>query len=174
MAAFEIFVNGERRLVGDDISAVTLASDWVPRRHAQRVSLHVGVGPSGERQVQYLGADLHPGDEITIRVLDEDDARACGDIGPCSFCGSDVSSVKSLISGPRVSICDACLAGFTAVVARGAPLPIGATIQERGTARCGFCGKTPPEVPGVLARNGAAICPECLRACADMTGGGEA
>jgi hypothetical protein len=81
--------------------------------------------------------------------------------------------VKSLIAGPRSAICDACLTSFIAVVARGAPLPIGASIQERDTARCGFCGQTPPEVPGVLVRNAAAICPECLRACADMTSAGQ-
>ena len=171
MAAFEILVNGERRLVGTDITAITLAADWVSRRQAERVSLHVGMGQTGERQVQYLGADLAPGDEITIRVLHEEARHEASDesLERCGFCGSDAEVVKSLVAGPRASICDACLSRFTAVVAHGAALPIGASIQERSGTHCAFCRRAPPEVPGVLVRNGTAICPECLRACADMT-----
>jgi hypothetical protein len=168
MVAFEILVNGERRFSDDRVTAITLAADWVSRRNAERVSLHVGVGEPGERQVQHLGADLGPGDEITIRVLAERD-HVLRDPELCSFCGSEVQSVKSLVAGPQVAICDACLAAFSAVVASGARLPIGASIHERGDIRCGFCRKAPPKVPGVLVRNGAAVCPECLRACADVT-----
>ncbi len=167
MAAFEIFVNGERRLVDGDISAITLAAEWVSRRDARRVSLHVGVGPTGERHVQYLAADLGPGDEITIRVLPEAPFGWSPEL--CSFCGREQSEVRSLLASSIIAICVTCLAGFIAVVAHGAPLPIGATIQDRDATPCGFCAKAPPEVPGVLVRNAAAICAECLRACADLT-----
>lgn len=171
MVAFEITVNGQRRFVGNDVTAITLAADWVARRKADRVSLHVGVGEPGERQVQYLGADLGPGDEISIRVLtdEENDAAAGGAPESCSFCGSSVHEIRSLVAGPQVAICDSCLASFEAVIARGAALPVGASIQEQGDARCGFCQKAPPEVAGLLVRNAAAVCPECLRACVDMT-----
>ena len=79
MATFEILVNGERRFVGEDVTAITLAADWVSRREAERVSLHVGVGEPDERQVHYLGADLVPGDEISIRVLSDEEYGTASD-----------------------------------------------------------------------------------------------
>jgi hypothetical protein len=171
MVAFEISVNGQPRFVGDDVTAITLAADWVARRKADRVSLHVGVGEPGERQVQYLGADLGPGDEISIRVLSDQEREAADSTAPesCSFCGNSMHQIKSLVAGPQVAICDSCLVSFDAVVARAAPLPLGASIKEQGDVRCGFCQKGPPEIAGLLSRNAAAICPECLRACVDMT-----
>jgi hypothetical protein len=173
MVAFEISVNGQRRFVGDDVTAITLGADWVARRKADRVSLHVGVGEPGERQVQYLGADLGPGDEISIRVLTDEESEAAESEAPesCSFCGSSMHDVRSLVSGPQVAICNTCLSSFDAVVAHGAPLPVGASIREQGDVRCGFCQKGPPEIAGLISRNAAAICPECLRACVDMTRG---
>ena len=47
-------------------------------------------------------------------------------------------------------------------------LPVGAAIREEPTWVCGFSGKQPGSVPAVVVRNGTAICPECLRACADL------
>jgi hypothetical protein len=52
-------------------------------------------------------------------------------------------------------------------VARG-QLPVGAFIRDVPPWKCGFCGKEPGAVPGVFVRNGAAICPECLRVAADI------
>jgi ClpX C4-type zinc finger len=142
------------------------------RREADRVSLHVGVGDPGERQVQYLGAYLGPGDEIAIRVLSDEESRAASYEAPerCSFCGSDTHSVRSLVAGPEVAICDSCLTAFHAVLVSCAPLPIGAFIHEQGDAHCGFCQKAPPDVPGLFVRNAAGVCPECLRACVEITG----
>jgi len=34
--------------------------------------------------------------------------------------------------------------------------------------RPAFCANQPGTVPGVIVRNGAAICPECLRAAGDI------
>jgi hypothetical protein len=175
MAAFEISVNGERRFVGADVKAITLASDWVARRQGERVSVHVGVGERGDVEVQYLGADLRPGDEVSIRVLAEDEYQP--DVSEllesCSFCGSDRYHIGSLVAGPQVAICDSCLVAFHAVITHSAALPIGASIQEHGDARCGFCQKASPDVAGLLVRNAAALCPECLRACIDMSETGD-
>ncbi len=170
MAAFEISVNGERRFVGEYVKAITLAADWVAHRQGERISVHVGAGGHGEVEVQYLGADLRPGDEISIRVLAEDEDRPEGlpETESCSFCRSDKRHIGSLVAGSQVAICDRCLVAFQAVVTRSAALPIGASIQELGYARCGFCQKAPPEVAGLLVRNDAALCPECLRACLDL------
>src|SRR5213594_5197093 len=170
MAAFEISVNGERRFVGDQVKAITLAAEWVARRKADRVSVHVGVGEPGQDQIQYLGADLRPGDEISIRVLSDHDVYdvITGAPEACSFCASDMHDVRSLVSGPHVAICDSCLSAFQAVIVSGAALPVGATIRDKSDLPCGFCQKSPPEVAPLLVRNEAALCPECLRACVDM------
>jgi hypothetical protein len=168
MAIFEISVNGERRFVGEGVKAVTLVSDPVARRQADRVSLHVGVGGPGEREVQYLGSDLHPGDEIVIRLLEDGEARGEA-FESCSFCGQGVYEVGSLVAGTRTAICNACMQSFDAVVTAGAALPVGASIQQEGERRCGFCRRGVPEVPALLVRHEAAICPECLHACVDMT-----
>jgi hypothetical protein len=171
VVTFEISVNGERRFVGDDVKAITVVADWIARRQVDRVSVHVGVGGPGEREVQYLGSDLHPGDEISIRVVAEEQALVSDAPEACSFCGSDMHHVRSLVAGRQVAICESCLSAFEAVVTRSAALPLGASIRQEGDARCGFCLKSPPDVAGLLVRNAAAICPECLRACVDITRG---
>ncbi len=133
--------------------------------------MHVGVGGAGEREVQYLGSDLGPGDEISIRVL-TDEAKADTDDAPrgCSFCASEIHHVQSLVSGPQTAICETCLAAIDAVMRRGAPLPLGAFIRQDEDRRCGFCLKGPPEVAGLIVRNDAAVCPECLRGLVDVKG----
>jgi len=175
MTRFEISVNGECRFVGDDVKAITIVSDRAARRDAERVSVHVGVGTPGDRQVQYLGSDLGPGDEIAIRVLADDELAMSKGQAPeaCSFCGTGVHSIQSLVAGPQAGICDSCITALDAVVTRGAALPVGASIQDSGDQRCGFCLKAPPEVAGLLLRSAAAICPACLRACADIMTGTE-
>jgi len=39
---------------------------------------------------------------------------------------------------------------------------------ERRFVGGGFCLKGPTETAGLFIRNAAAICPECLRVCADI------
>jgi hypothetical protein len=170
MAAFEIEVNGERRFAGAEVTAITLVTEWVPRRKADRVSVHVAVGGTGSDHVQCLGADLKPGDDITIRVLDEQALQAAISAAPhsCSFCAREARDVESLVSGHQIAICDSCLSAFQAVIARSGALLAGTTIRDTAGILCGFCRKEPPEVAPLLVRNGAAICPECLRACVDM------
>jgi hypothetical protein len=43
-------------------------------------------------------------------------------------------------------------------------------IRVNGEARCGFCLMAPPDVAGLLVRNGSAICPQCVRVCAELRG----
>jgi hypothetical protein len=70
------------------------------------------------------------------------------------------------------AICDSCLSSFGNVVLRGAALPLGVSIRETGDGpACAFCEKRPPDVPAVLVRNDAAICPGCLRSCVDLREG---
>ena len=169
MAAFEITVNGQQRFHGDDVTAVTLACEHVGRRNAERVIVHVGTGGPGERETHHLATDLVPGDEIVIRVLE--DVELPLDTGPasCTFCGSSAHDVHSLVAVQSRAICDACIASFSAFVLGKAPLPLGVAIREgAGGPDCAFCQKSPPDVPAVLVRNESAICPGCLRSCADL------
>jgi len=173
MAVFEISVNGQLRFAGEEVSAITLAADSVAEGAVERVYLHVGIGEVGDCEVQYLSGDLRPGDEISIRVLanNEEPTDPSRLLESCSFCGKDKFDIASLVAGPEVAICDGCIRAFHAVIAQGAALPPGASIQDRSNGQCNFCHKCPPEVPGLLVRNMAAICPECLRACTDLTRG---
>src|SRR5262245_15274137 len=142
MASFEIRVNGETRFADEYVRAITFVAD--SESGVERIYVHIGVGDAD--QVQYLGGDLRAGDEISIRVLaDKEDFEAIRVIRQdCSFCGSNRAGVRSLASDAQVSICDGCLAGFQAVITRGASLPIGASIVEGAEHCCSFCLKSPP------------------------------
>jgi hypothetical protein len=174
MAVFEIKVNGEHRFEGDDVTAITLVSDVVGRRPTERIALHVGTGGPSERETHYLAANLVPGDEITIRVLEDSALHDDADSDPegCSYCGSSSHDVHSLVAVRAHAICDSCLSSFGDVVLRGAALPLGVSIREASDGpACAFCDKRPPDVPAVLVRNFAAICPGCLRSCVDLRKG---
>ena len=175
MIAFEILVNGERCCIGQDVTAVTLVVDWVQRRRAERVSLHVGhpegSAPSDERTVHWLDGHLGVGDEVVIRIVDTEESEpASPKFTTCSFCAAELSGVASLVSGRQVAICSRCIALFDAALASGSPLPLGAQFQDDPQRGCDFCGKVPGDIPGVVVRNGAALCPECLRSCAEIVG----
>ena len=171
MAVFEIKVNREFRFRGDDVTAITVVSDLVGKAQVERIAMHVGAGGPGERTIHHLAADLVPGDEITIRVVEDSEFDGLASPAPkgCSFCGSPSHDVHSLVTTKHQAICDACLSSFSAVVLRGAALPVGASLRETtGAPSCAFCDKAPPDVPAVLVRNDAAICPACLRSCVDL------
>lgn len=173
MAEFEITINGEHRFRGDDVTAITLVSDIVGKAEKERIAMHVGTGGPGERRAHHLAASLVPGDEITIRILEGGALCEGASSAPqaCSFCGSPYGEIGSLVSVRHQAICDSCLSSFSAVVVHGAALPLGVSIRERpGGPPCAFCDKAPPDVPAVLVRNDAAICPGCLRSCVDLDG----
>ena len=173
MVVFEVAVNGERRFIGEDVTAITLVSEFLARRKADRVSMHIGTG-QGEHEVHHLDASLVVGDEVTIRLLEDDELDELGDEtlaapSECSFCGADSHGVASLVAANSVAICSTCLTQFSNVVRLGGPLPMGSVVWERpGEFRCGFCDKGPPAVSGLLVRNNAGICAECLRSCVEL------
>lgn len=173
MIAFELRINGDRCCIGQDVTAVTLVVDWVQRRRADRVSLHVGhpehAGSSGERRVNWLDAHLGVGDEISIRIVDVVQSEGSS-FENCSFCGTGLNGIQNLVSGTHVAICDGCISALDAAVASAAPLPLGASLQDDPKQACGFCGNGPAVIAGVVVRNGNAICPECLRSCAEIIG----
>jgi hypothetical protein len=73
--------------------------------------------------------------------------------GPCSFCGRPHTDVESLIAGPRVFICDACVARAHEAVG--------------GDGRCSFCGRRRETAAG--GRGGRArVCRDCLALCDEI------
>jgi len=166
MVGFRITVNGKTYCESDDISAITMVAEQIRRRSGYRISLHAG---SGDSPVQWLDADLKIGDEIVISVVDLSEIEE-GPPQTCSFCARAVHDVSSLIVGPAAAICDSCIRSLSTAVRNASELPLGASIREEPDWKCGFCSNGPANTGGVIVRNGAAVCPECLRVCSDMLG----
>lgn len=166
MAAFQISVNGKPYCESEDLTALTMVVEEFRRGQGHRILLHARAG---ETPVQWLAANLAVGDEIVIRVVDPAGLEAAVPAG-CSFCGAEVHDLSSLVQGPSAAICDRCVAGLGAALQQKGPLPLGASIRDEPDWSCGFCGTRPGAGSGVMVRNGAAVCPECLRACVELVG----
>jgi len=163
-AAFQITINGKPYGESEDITVLTLVAEEVRRRSGERISLHASAS---ESQMQWLAANLTIGDEIVVRIVDASELEDAGPHG-CNFCGRDVHEVSKLLEGPAGAICDGCITSFSDAVKNVAPLPLGASIRDEPEWTCRICAKQPGRIPGVVVRNGAAICPECLRAAVEI------
>jgi ATP-dependent protease Clp ATPase subunit len=97
----------------------------------------------------------------------------------CCFCDLPKIPGGPLIAGPRIYICDACIATSDAVIETDTPMSTGririplttmATIypvdEPSGDLRCSFCGKFRHKADGMAAGgDDARICTECLTRC---------
>ncbi len=104
----------------------------------------------------------------------------------CTFCGRNQTQVKKLIAGPGVYICDKCIDLTRSVINSGEPATtqvgqVNAVTGQETRARCSFCGKYRPQVPGMAAipveapgkapgvdTAFAGICTECLDLCDEI------
>ena len=163
MVGFKITVNGKSYCESDDISALTMVAEEIRRGTAYRVSLHAAAG---DAPLQWLAADLKIGDEIVIRVVDMSEVEETP--LACSFCNRAVHEVSTLVQGPDKAICDRCIRSFSTAVKNASELPAGASIRDEPEWNCGFCSNRPSTTGGVVVRNGAAVCPECLRVGSDI------
>jgi hypothetical protein len=166
MIGFRITVNEKGFCESDDLTAFTMVVEDLRNSDEQRVSLHA---QAGDGPLQWLAANLKVGDTVKIEVVDlvaaaesEHEELACG------FCARDVHAVRNLIQGQDVAICDGCTMAFSEAVKAGGRLPTAATIQDDPKWVCAFCNKAAARMAGVIVRNAAAICPECLSACNDI------
>lgn len=149
----------------EDLTVFTMVVEDIGRSGEQRVSLHAR---GGDGPLQWLAANLRIGDAVRIEVVDLDSGvEGKHEELACSFCGRNLHDLMHLVEGPGVAI-DACTVTFSSVVRNGNSLPAGATIRDAPEWVCGFCSKIAADVAGVIVRNGAAICPECLSACNDI------
>jgi len=164
MVAFQITINGQKYCESEDISVLTMVVEEIRRRDALRISLHAG-GP--DSALQWLTGNLRVGDEITIRIVDTSEFEATGP-SACSFCAREVHEASTVVQGHTAAICDSCITNFSTAVKNGTELPVGASMRDEPTWICGFCHNQPGNVAGVVVRNGSAVCPECLRTCAEL------
>ena len=86
----------------------------------------------------------------------------------CTCCGRPQDEVARLIAGPKVFICDACVAvaeqsltGTSASATRRS----WALAKEEGKGRCSFCGKRKSSERPLLTGPAVNICGECLKVC---------
>jgi hypothetical protein len=105
--------------------------------------------------------------EIVISVVDLSEAEEAPPPA-CSFCGRAVHDVSTLVRGPAAAICDNCIRSFSTAVRTATELPASASIRDDSEWSCGFCSNQPANTGGVVVRNGAAVCPACLRVCSDI------
>jgi ClpX C4-type zinc finger len=164
MVTFQITINGRPCFDSDDITALTLVAEELRRREGERISLHAS---GGDDSMQWLAANLKIGDEITVQIVDASEKLNSFPMA-CSFCGKDQHEVSNLVAGEKVLICGQCISDFSEALTIQKQLPIGAAIRNEPSWACGFCNNSPGIIPGVIVRNGAAICPECLRVGSDI------
>lgn len=92
----------------------------------------------------------------------------------CCFCDLPKQPEGQLIAGPRIYICDTCIAMATAVIETGDPMPSPTAMVEPvpkasdDEHRCSFCGKFRHKVDGMAAAGEVCICVECLELCSQI------
>jgi hypothetical protein len=84
----------------------------------------------------------------------------------CTWCGRPPSEVAKLVAGPRVYICDACIADAeSAASGRETTGSFSLTTRASIRRRCAFCGRTAgKDCPSVAAAAGH-VCGACLQTC---------
>src|SRR5262245_58908793 len=84
----------------------------------------------------------------------------------CTWCGRPPSEVAKLIAGPRVYICDACIADAERA-ARGRGTAGSFALAKRASIRrrCAFCGRTAGTNRPILSASAGHVCEACLQTC---------
>jgi ATP-dependent protease Clp ATPase subunit len=110
----------------------------------------------------------------------------------CSFCGKRRGEVRKLVSGPRVYICNECVARCRQVIGPRPPriaddtrdperttedLPAQPMVEDEDVTaekkppdakHCSFCSKLKTEVAHLVAGPTVYICNECVELCEDI------
>jgi ATP-dependent protease Clp ATPase subunit len=86
----------------------------------------------------------------------------------CSFCGRHQDEVMRLIAGPKVYICERCVAAAEQGMAPGLTPALPGSLapaKEGSKARCAFCSKGRAPDRTMLTGSAGNICGECLSLC---------
>ncbi|HET9369169.1 MAG TPA: ClpX C4-type zinc finger protein [Vicinamibacterales bacterium] len=85
----------------------------------------------------------------------------------CTWCGRPPADVDKLVAGPRVYICDRCVAAATTAAAGRATAGF---VRRRGTPlrRCSFCRRRASHGRELVGSPAADLCTSCLRTCREI------
>ena len=126
-------------------------------------------------------------------------AKATDDDFHCSFCGKRRREVRKLVSGPRVFICNECVALCREIIGPRPPRAAAADDDDDGRTtldmpaqdaqpvpddedvtaerkppddrHCSFCGKQKTDVEKLVSGPLVYICNECVELCEDIVAG---
>jgi hypothetical protein len=84
----------------------------------------------------------------------------------CRWCGRSPAEVKKLVAGPRVFICDRCVAAAETALAGTARPPFATTTSR--TARCSFCGKRGGRDRQIASSDLGHVCSKCVTTCREI------
>jgi ClpX C4-type zinc finger len=90
----------------------------------------------------------------------------------CTWCGRPPREVARLIAGPRVYICDGCIAAAERLASSGTAGP-GPFLRIRTTGaarRCAFCGRRARPERALITAPAGHICTDCLHTCREILG----
>ncbi len=100
--------------------------------------------------------------------------RRVGRDATCTWCGRPPSEVSKLIAGPKVFICDRCVAAAEKTASAAAPAsagPFARSGKHTILKRCAFCGKSAGRDRAVVTAEAGSVCTDCLRTCREILDG---
>lgn len=86
----------------------------------------------------------------------------------CTWCGRPPSEVGKLIAGPKVYICDGCVAHAEKAAAGRAAGAFTAPGTRRVAGRCAFCNRRAAADRTLVPSTAAAVCTACLTTCREI------
>jgi hypothetical protein len=92
----------------------------------------------------------------------------------CTWCGRPAAEVEKLIAGPRVYICDRCVAAAGLAADGRQSIQFGLAENETTGSSCAFCGKGDAGDRRLVIAPPGQVCTECLQACRDILDRAEA
>jgi hypothetical protein len=145
-----------------------------------------GAGGSLREIADALGLSYQRVHQIVDVAAGKGAVKECRTTAVCSFCGADKSTVRRLIAGPGVLVCEQCIVLAQDLLGEGGErvneqTRLGILDPADRKARCSFCGKkrqrvasmveAPDQPPaGKFARSSDAprICNHCLTLCDEI------
>jgi hypothetical protein len=89
----------------------------------------------------------------------------------CTWCGRPPSEVAKLIAGPKVYICDGCVAHAERAAAGRAAGAFTVPPMRRAAGRCTFCSRRAAADRPLVPSAAGAVCEPCLRTCREILDG---
>ena len=84
----------------------------------------------------------------------------------CTWCGRPPSEVAKLVAGPRVYICDSCIADAERTASVGETTgSFSVATRASIRRRCSFCRRTAGKDRPILAAAAGCVCAACLQTC---------